>query len=133
MHRAHTATTMCVPEIGHCDAPLLFHAKTGELVYRDTYHIMAHFSRYVRRNSRVVKTTIHPPVGKGVAGSEGQRDTLSAVAVVDPGGEHKLVVVVLNPSATDPVDYKLDIGSGRVATLAAPPRSIQTILVPSIA
>jgi len=129
-----TATTLCTPEIGHCDAPLLYDIKKGELVYRDTFHIMAHFSRYIRRNARVVKTAAHTPAA--AAGTSPQKSptagSLKAVAVVDPSGEHKLVVVVLNPSVTEHVTYKLDIGGGRIAVIDAPARSIQTILVPTM-
>ena len=122
-----TATTVCTPAIGHCDAPLLYDTKKGELIYRDTYHIMAHFSRYIRRGSRVVKSTV-----KGAQTGAAATTGLQVVAVADPTGKNKLVVVVLNPDPKERVAYKLDIGGGRIAALAAPPRSIQTILVPAV-
>ena len=104
------------------------------LVYRDTYHIMGHFSRYIRRNARVVKTSIHEPAGDQMP-STTSASPLQVVAVAQPdsdSGRPALVIVVLNPSANNvSVAYKLDLGDGHVAALSAPPRSIQTIVVPS--
>lgn len=163
-----TVTTVCVPEIGHCDAPILYSAHNNKLTYRDTcatrtpppacdphpyvrltrplahgcrYHIMAHFSRYIRRGSRVVKTSIQMPKSSapesnasgGFPPRDPPKEPLDVVAVSDPEGENQLVIVVLNPSKTDEVVYKLDIGGGRIAALSAPPRTIQTILVPKAA
>ena len=129
-----TVTTACVPQIGHCDAPLLYDVAKKALVYRDTYHIMGHFSRYIRRNARVVKTSIHEPAGDQMP-STTSASPLQVVAVAQPdsdSGRPALVIVVLNPSANNvSVAYKLDLGDGHVAALSAPPRSIQTIVVPS--
>ena len=119
-----TATTICVPEIGHCDAPLLYDASKNKLTYRDTYHIMAHFSRYLRRGAHVVQTTINSPSVEANPSSE----SLLVVAALEPNGD--LVIVTLNPSASTSLPYKLDIGGGRLAALQLPPRSLQTILVP---
>ena len=49
-----TATEQCTPLAGHCDAPILADVAKQQLEYRDSYYIMAHFSRYLPRGSVVV-------------------------------------------------------------------------------
>ena len=93
---------------------------------------MAHFSRYLKRGARILKTTVHPPASAGVAHRDLSDSDAAAplvVAATDPK-DGSVVVIALNPSKTDVLPYKLDIGGGRVAALNMPPRSLQTILVP---
>jgi hypothetical protein len=46
-----TDTELCTPLIGHCDAPILADLSQQTLEYRDTFYIMAHFSRFLPRGS----------------------------------------------------------------------------------
>ena len=46
-----TSNEYCTPLVGHCDAPILANIKQQTLEYRDTFWIMAHFSRFIPRGS----------------------------------------------------------------------------------
>ena len=122
-----TATTICVPDIGHCDAPLLYDTHKDTLEYRDTYHIMAHFSRYLPRGARIVGTSVAQPNPSDALGIS---KAPLLVAALTPDSK-SLVVVALNPSKTDEAPYKLDLGRDLgIATVSMPPRSLHTLLVP---
>lgn len=118
-----TANTLCTPEIGHCDAPILANTKTGELEYRPSYHIMAHASRFLPRGSHVVNVTQTP--------TESVTTGISAVAARDISGN--LIIIVINPDSKNSRNYQLilELGSGAVSTqLTLPPHAVHTTVVP---
>jgi len=121
-----TTDKVCTPDAGHCDAPLLFDVQNQTLIYRDSYHIMAHFSRFISRGSRVVRLRTSANSGGGSAGTAD--DSPVAVAAVDASSS-TLVVVVLNPGKKA-APYNLDVGGGRVANVVVPPHAVQTVRVP---
>lgn len=111
-----TSSTGCTPDIGHCDAPILADVKKQTLEYRDTFHIMAHFSRYIPRGS------------VRVGASTDAADTpLKFTAARRPDGQ--LALVVLNPT-TKAADYKLGLG-GAYAAATIPPHAVHTVLIPA--
>ena len=113
-----TETTLCTPEIGHCDAPLLYKKSSDEIEYRGTYHYMAHFSRFMSRGDLIVNAT-----------TTSDNTPLRSVASISPDGS-KMNIVVLNTDSKSTVEYNLDVGLGSVASsISLPPRSIQTIVV----
>ena len=115
-----TETTICTPEIGHCDAPLLYKKSSDEIEYRGTYHFMAHFSRFMERGDLIVNATLS-------SGNDGT--PLRSVASVSSDGS-KMNVIVLNTDEKNTVQYNLDVGLGSIASsISLPPRSIQTIVV----
>jgi hypothetical protein len=110
----------CIPDIGHCDAPILADTVKQTLEYRDTFWLMAHFTRFLPRGSKLLKVTNATEVG------------LQFTAAVTP--ERKLVVVVLNTNIkgrTMPTEqYQLDLGGGMFVTPGPiPGHGIHTIVV----
>lgn len=92
-----TTNQVCTPLAGHCDAPILADTKNQVLTYRDSFYVMAHFSRFLPRGGSVVTT------------SNTTDTTLLATAVVSSDGS-ELVVVVLNTEDSEK-QYQLQIGS----------------------
>ena len=105
--------------------PLPHAPSPGTLTYRPSYHVMAHFSRFIPRGARIVKTEVKPP--KGDKGSPKAAPAPLAVAAI--AGD-SLVVVTLNQDGSQSVEYDLDLGGGRVAQLTMPPYSMQTFTIP---
>ena len=99
-------TSVCTPDIGHCDAPILADTGKQTLEYRDTFYHMGHFSRHIPRGSVRVGTK-----AGGFSADPDATAPLNFLAVLTPAG--RLVVVVLN-TAKDGADYQLEIG-GRYA------------------
>eukprot|EP00940_MAST-03C_sp_MAST-3C-sp2_P000836 g836.t1 len=117
-----TETKVCTPEIGHCDAPLLYKKSSDEIEYRGTYHFMAHFSRFISRGDVAVNGTVTLPKG-----SKGDTP-LQCTAAVSPDGT-SMTVVVLNTDKKETLQYYLDVGIDGLALVSVPPRSIQTIQI----
>lgn len=111
-----TADTWCVPDIGFCDAPILFDVKNQKLVYRDTYFIMAHFSRYIPRGSFIVPVQI-----------DGQTP-LNITAALTPANEY--VVVVLNTQDTKSEMYQVNVGQQWVVVPQIDAHAIHTVIIP---
>eukprot|EP00052_Salpingoeca_macrocollata_P017287 m.140445 g.140445 ORF g.140445 m.140445 type:complete len:151 (-) comp20336_c0_seq1:37-489(-) len=103
-------SNVCLPDVGYCDAPFLFHTKEKALEIRDSYWHMAHFSRYIPRDS--VRVLTGPHTGG-----------LNVTAVVTPA--HELVVVVLN-TLEQAIPYQVQIGSSFYAA-SIPAAAIQTL------
>ena len=88
-----------------------------KLEYRDSFHVMAHFSRFLPRGA----------VRIGAATSGGT--PLNFTAARTPSGE--LVAVVVN-TQTRAIDYRLSVDHGAAVDLTIPPHALQTIRVPSL-
>ena len=110
-----TNNQWCTPLAGHCDAPILADLKKQTLEYRDTFWIMAHFSRFIPRGS------------VRVAASNDTATGLWYTAAVTPDDE--LIVVVSNPQDNDLEHYQLKVGKQYVH-LHIHSHSIQTIQFP---
>jgi len=106
-------TGVCTPDIGHCDAPILANIKKQSIEIRDVYWFMGHFSRFIPRGSRVVKSTVDSDL------------SLQSVAAITPANE--LVIVVLNMDADASVEYQLQLQNGSAAVLTVPAHGIQTL------
>jgi glucosylceramidase len=108
-------TEICTPDIGHCDAPILANIEKQSIQVRDVYWFMGHFSRFIPRGSKVVKTVADSTLD------------LQSVAVITPSNE--LVVIVLNMNNDGPVQYDLQLQPGQHAELTIPAHGIQTLKV----
>ena len=106
----------CTPDVGHCDAPILANIEKEELTYRDSFHVMAHFSRFLPRGSMRIGTT-----------SSDDDMPLKYMAARVPSGD--LVLVVLNPEKKE-VSYQVGLGK-LLASATIPPHAIHTIRIPS--
>jgi len=116
-----SATSVCTPLVGHCDAPILANANDQTIELRDSYWHMAHFSRFISRGS----------VRIGVDVADKFADSVKATAVVTKGevdGDEKVTIVVLNTDGSNTQEYQVELG-GEFATLKIPPHSIQTLVV----
>ena len=109
----------CTPAAGHCDAPILANVDSQKLEYRDSFHVMAHFSRFLPRGA--------VRIGASASGGSGATP-LNFTAARTPSGE--LVTVVLN-TQTHAVDYRLSLGDGASVDLVIPPHALHTIRVPA--
>lgn len=105
-------SSVCVPLLGICDAPLLADTSKQTLEIRDSFWFMAHFSRYLPRGSVVVETFNQTAT------------VLQMTAAVTPA--NKLVLVVLN-TATEPITYQIQVGPSYYAA-TAPAEGIQTFV-----
>ena len=98
-----------------CDAPVMFDRSSGKLNVRLPYYYLGHFSRFIQPGARRVLSTSYTT-------------NLETCAFLNPDGSHALVV--LNRWWWS-IPFKLTWGSGaldrRIATIEAPPHSIQTI------
>lgn len=113
-----TGTDGCVPLAGHCDAPILADTKKQTLEIRDSYHVMAHFARFIPRGSRQLFSS-------GLPGTNG---TLMGTAAVAPNGDIVAVVLNTDPKAEAKYQFAVPIGGSiRFAALAIPPHGIQTL------
>ena len=109
-----TSNEYCTPLVGYCDAPILANIKQQTLEYRDTFWIMAHFSRFIPRGS----------VRVGIANDT--KTGLVFTAAVTP--KNQLIVVVLNAQDNTPEHYQIKIGDKYVHIPIIHSHSIQTIL-----
>lgn len=104
-------TNVCTPLIGHCDAPILADLDAQTISYRDSFYVMAHFSRFIPPGSRWVPT--YPDASA----------TVNVTAAVTPSNE--LVVVVLNTEKTN-TTYQLQV-NGEYFEVPIPGHSVQTL------
>jgi glucosylceramidase len=107
-----TATEECTPLAGHCDAPILADTAKQKLEFRDSYYIMAHFSRFIPRGAVVVDANVENATK--VSG-EASPPLLLTAAVVESSNslELEVVAVVLNTADTH-TPYQLAIGESLV-------------------
>ena len=122
----------CTPEVGHCDAPILADVTKQKLEYRDSYHVMAHFSRFLPRGA--VRIGAAASSGTSASGGGFGEDLatpspLNFTAARTPSGE--LVAVVLN-TQTHAVEYRLSLGGGAAVDLNIPPHALHTVRVPAM-
>ena len=110
-----TSNEFCTPLAGHCDAPILADLKKQTLEYRDSFWIMAHFSRFIPRGS------------VRVAASNDTATGLWYTAAVTP--DEELIVVVSNPQDNNLEHYQLKIGNQYVH-MNIHSHSIQTVQFP---
>merc|ERR1712000_443213 len=108
-------TGICTPDIGHCDAPILANIKKQSIEIRDAYWFMGHFSRFIPRGSKVVRSVVDSALD------------LQSVAAITPTNE--LVVVILNMNAKGDVQYQLQLQADQKADLTIPAHGIQTLKV----
>jgi glucosylceramidase len=115
-------TDICVPLIGHCDAPILADVHNQSITVRDSYWHMAHFSRFI-------------PSGSVRIGQTGATDTaasLMAVSVLTP--DSTVVVIVLNRDEKQAAEYQIELvnagtTTSQFALLSIPPHGIQTLSI----
>ena len=113
-----TTNDYCTPLVGHCDAPILANIKEQTLEYRDTYWLMAHFSRFIPRGSILVSATNDTATG------------LIFTAALNP--KNDLIVVVGNMQDKQVEKYQLDFGAKKYVVIdTIPSHSIQTITLPA--
>jgi len=111
-----TSNEFCTPLAGHCDAPILADVKKQTLEYRNSYFIMAHFSRYIERGSKIISIQ-----------NKNNTDTgLKFTAALTPS--NKVVVVVANPQDSKDEEYQLEIG-GKFIAYKIHSHSVQTIVM----
>ena len=95
-----------------CSAPILADTVTDEVHYQSSYHVIGHFSKFIRPGAtRILSATTS--------------DHLEQVAFRNPDGT--LAVVVLNRSET-PIRFELRCEK-ETWSLKAPQRSVQTLVV----
>jgi glucosylceramidase len=107
----------CTPLIGHCDAPILADAKKQTIEIRDSYYFVAHFSRFIKKKSKILH------LNDDVTNTN---TTFMSTAAVTPDGN--LVVVVLNTDDKSEITYQLE-WNNQYAEITVPPSSIQTLTV----
>ena len=109
-----TNNEFCTPLVGHCDAPILADTKKQTLEYRDTFWIMAHFSRYIPRGSTRVSMTNDTETG------------LKFTSFVTP--DEVLIIVVINPQDKHLERYQINVNDKYVHIPVIHSHSIQTIM-----
>ncbi len=95
-----------------CVAPVLARPDSDEVYYTPIYHVMRHFSRYVRPGAVRI-------------GVDSNVDGLMVTALRDPGGQ--IVVEVLNQQERA-ISYSLEI-EGMYAKVDIPRFAVQTVIV----
>jgi glucosylceramidase len=99
-------------------APAMVDIASGDVYFTPLYHVMSHFSRYLRPGDRVVQVTTEAP-GLGA-------DDFHATAALSQDGRH-LVVVAFNKAAQG-LRYSIQLGTRR-AEIAIPANALQTIRI----
>jgi glucosylceramidase len=109
----------CIPDIGHCDAPILADTKNQKLEYRSTYWVMGHFTRFLPRGS--VRVAIANTTATEIL----------FTAALTPA--NKLVVVVLNTEnsgRTKPTQqYQLEVSGQYITTPPVPGHGLHTLVI----
>ena len=109
-----TNNEFCTPLVGHCDAPILADTKKQTLEYRDTFWIMAHFSRFIPRGSVRVSMTNDTETG------------LKFTSFVTP--DNVLVMVIVNTQDNHLEHYQINVNDKYVHIPIIHSHSIQTVL-----
>ena len=91
-----TDSELCTPLIGHCDAPILADVEQQTLQYRDTFYIMAHFSRFLPRGSVRIAAS-----NSSSSSSSGSGPCPDYTAFSTPSGD--VVLVLLNSDENGPI------------------------------
>lgn len=94
-----------------CFAPVIADTRNGEVHYTNSYYYLGHFAKFVKPNAKRIA-------------SSSNRDSLQAVAFVNPDGT--TAVVVLN-TTDNAISYKLWI-HGQAAETKSLPHSITTLV-----
>jgi glucosylceramidase len=94
---------------------------TKDIFYTPLYYIMYHFSKFIRPNDKIVKTTVYPTTGLG--------DDFHATSALSANGT-KITVEALNTTASA-ITYKIAVGSKNVAVII-PANSVQTVFISNI-
>ena len=117
-----TATQACTPLAGHCDAPILADTSKQQLEYRDSYFVMAQFSRYLPRGAVIVDVSNETAAGTGPP-------LLITAAVVAGADDLELEVVAIVQNTADvAVKYQLQIGESWFIPIdSMTGRGVQTI------
>mmetsp|Transcript_35221 Transcript_35221/g.64335 ORF Transcript_35221/g.64335 Transcript_35221/m.64335 type:complete len:641 (-) Transcript_35221:41-1963(-) len=118
---------LCLDEVGgpnhtrnFCLAPIILDTRHDRLLIQPSYHIIAHFAKFIRPGAQ--------PVNCGST-----RDALDAVAFLGPEPVNALTVIVLNQTERD-LDFHLKVianGETVAAAICSPSRSILSIVVDS--
>lgn len=94
----------------YCAAPMMCNEKMDKVEKRLSYYYIGHFSRYVKRGARVIKTSRYT-------------DKIKTVGFINPDGER--VIIILNKSE-DTVDVTLR-EEGHGGQIVMKPHTISTI------
>jgi glucosylceramidase len=95
-----------------CIAPVIARPGTGEVYYTPLYHVMRHFSRYIRPGA--VRIGVDSPV-----------ESLMVTALENPDGS--IVVQILNQSDSEE-QFALEL-EGRSAEISIPASALQTVII----
>ncbi|MBQ9230009.1 MAG: glycoside hydrolase family 30 protein [Prevotella sp.] len=105
-----------------CCAPVLADAETDEVYFTPMYYAMAHFSRFLRPDAKVLGVKVG---GAEPTTIEEKGKAVMATAVRNPDGS--LAVVVIN-QGSEPVGLDLAV-DGKHYTLSIAKEAIQTIVI----
>ena len=112
-----TANEVCTPLAGHCDAPILADTSKQKLEYRDSYFIMAHFSRFLPRGAVVVEANVENTTQDLLVGQKATNSPplLLTAAVLDNGDDLELELIAVVQNTEDVhAPYQLAIGESWV-------------------
>ena len=95
----------------YCSAPIIVDTNTQELLYQSSYYYLGHFSRFFRRDSRIVEC-------------ENSIEDLLSLSAIDKNG--KVTTTIMNKEEKSiPFHFEVE---GNTKSLSIPPRSIITII-----
>ena len=95
----------------YCSAPIIVDTNTQELLYQSSYYYLGHFSRFFRRDSRIVEC-------------ENSIEDLLSLSAIDKNG--KVTTTIMNKEEKNiPFHFEVE---GNTKSLSIPPRSIITII-----
>jgi glucosylceramidase len=95
-----------------CEAPVIGNTKTGEVIYKDSYYYLGHFSKFFRPGAKRITCSSNA-------------DELLSTAVINPDGS--IAVVVLNLGDKD-INYKVWI-ENKAVTAKSLKHSIVTLII----
>ena len=96
-----------------CIAPVIVNPDTDEVYFTPIYHTMAHFSKYIRPEAKIIEL-------------ENSDNTLMATAAQNPDGS--LAIVLFNETKT-PKTINLSLNEEHVE-FSIDAQAIQTIVIP---
>jgi len=109
-----------------CDAAMMANLTAQKLYRHPQYYYLGHFSKFIPKDSKLLKTTVGPTLSyrgsQRPYGTCTAADGLQATSALRP--DNAVATVVLN-CGDDTIKFKLREGS-RAARAAIPPHSIQT-------
>ncbi|MFA5299246.1 MAG: glycoside hydrolase family 30 beta sandwich domain-containing protein [Lutibacter sp.] len=94
-----------------CFSPVHGDTKTGELTFTNSYYYIGHFSKFIRPDAKRIS-------------SVSSANNLLTTAFLNKDGS--VIVIVMNQGDKE-INYSLTMNS-KMATLVAPPHSIQTVV-----